>query len=243
MKIISLLLVHIILLPAVHAAVSPPLRIHFISGSKEYHSEDSLREFSASLETRGFVCTASWGQDKGKTLPNLAALADADLMIVFTRRMDLPEEQMELIRAHWEKGKAIIGIRTASHAWGEKGDPDGAYFDHEILGNHYSGHYGDEPVQVSAVPGQENHPVLKGVEPFVSRKLYKNKGPAPDAIALQTGDNGRGREVVTLVHEYNGGRAFYTSLGVPEDFKDRNFRRLLMNAIYWTTRRSPDHEP
>jgi hypothetical protein len=26
---------------------------------------------------------------------------------------------------------------------------------------------------------------------------------------------------------------------VPEDFKDENFRRMLVNAIYWTTRREP----
>ncbi|MES2694805.1 MAG: hypothetical protein V4773_15135 [Verrucomicrobiota bacterium] len=41
----------------------------------------------------------------------------------------------------------------------------------------------------------------------------------------------------SLANEYNGGRVFYTSLGVPEDFKDENFRRLLLNAINWTARR------
>ncbi len=225
---------------SLHAAPAPaPLKIHIISGSEEYKSEPSLQEFSADLAKRGFVCTASWGKDKGKTLPNLEPLAQADLMIVFARRMTLPEEQMKLIRAHWESGKPIIGLRTASHAWGEKDSPDIAHFDRKVLGNNYAGHYGDEPVAVQAVPEQATHPVLQGVHPFTSRKLYKNKELAPSAIALQIGDNGKGRDVVTLVNEYKGGRMFYTSLGVPEDFKDENFRRMLMNAIHWTTRREP----
>ncbi len=225
-------------LPAWPAAALP-LRIHLISGSKEYQSEPSLREFSAYLEKMGFRCTASWGQDKGKTLPNLEPLAQADLMIVFARRMQLPEEQMKVIRAHWEAGKPVIGIRTASHAWGEKDSPDIALFDRQVLGNNYAGHYGDEKVAVTPASGQTAHPVLRGVQPFTSRKLYKNKTLAPTATALQYGDNGKGREVVTLVNEYKGGRMFYTSLGVPEDFQDENFRRLLVNAIYWTTRREP----
>ena len=60
---------------------------------------------------------------------------------------------------------------------------------------------------------------------------------APTATPLLFGDNGKGRHPVTWVNEYKGGRMFYTSLGVPEDFKDGNFRRMLVNAVYWTTRR------
>jgi hypothetical protein len=29
-------------------------------------------------------------------------------------------------------------------------------------------------------------------------------------------------------------------MGVPEDFKDENFRRLLVNAIFWTAQRDPE---
>jgi hypothetical protein len=32
-------------------------------------------------------------------------------------------------------------------------------------------------------------------------------------------------------------RIFYTSLGVPDDFKNDDFLRLIVNAIYWTTHR------
>jgi type 1 glutamine amidotransferase len=216
-----------------------PLKIHVISGSAEYRSEASLQEFSAYLQQLGFVCSASWGQDKGKSLPNLEALPSADLMIVFARRLTLPADQMKIVRAHWEAGKPVIGLRTASHAWGEKDNPDNAVFDRQVLGNNYGGHYGDEPVAVTNAPDQAAHPVLRGVQPFRSSKLYKTGPLAPTATALQFGTNDKGKQVVTLINEYKGGRMFYTSLGIPEDFRDENFRRLLINAIHWTTRRDP----
>ncbi len=34
------------------------------------------------------------------------------------------------------------------------------------------------------------------------------------------------------------GRVFYTSLGLPEDFKEPNYRRLLINAIFWVADRA-----
>jgi type 1 glutamine amidotransferase len=50
--------------------------------------------------------------------------------------------------------------------------------------------------------------------------------------------NGKARQPVTIVHAYNGGRTFFTSLGVPSHLADDNFRRLLENAIFWTTERT-----
>ena len=32
----------------------------------------------------------------------------------------------------------------------------------------------------------------------------------------------------------DGGRVFYTSLGHPEDFKMSAFRRMLVNAVFWS---------
>jgi len=239
MKIIRTFTVLAALLACSLEALGAPLKAHIISGSKEYGSEKSLKEFAVYLGKKGVECSASWAQDNGTSLPNAVAVPAADLLIVFTRRMKLPEEQMQLVRAHWEAGKPVIGIRTASHAWGEKGSADNLTFDHQVLGNHYQGHYGDEKVAVTNVPAQSAHPVLKGVEAFASRKLYKAGQLAATATPLQFGDNGKGRHMVTLVNEYKGGRMFYTSLGVPEDFEDENFRRMLVNAIYWTTRRDP----
>ena len=213
------------------------LKVHIISGSKEYESEPSLKEFKDHLEKHyNATCTASWGEDQGTSLDNLEALDSAELLLVFARRMKLPEAQMKLIRRHWERGKPVVGIRTASHAFQKD---DNEVFDRKVLGGHHNSHYGNEPVKVANVEGQAAHPVLKGVGPFTSRKLYRPGDVAKNIVVLQTGDNGQAAHPVTWTHTFNGGRVFYTSLGVPEDFEDENFRRLLTNAIFWTTHRDP----
>ncbi len=215
-----------------------PLVIHVISASKEYQSEASLKPFLADLEAHYRVSvTASWGTDSGDTLENVDALKDAQLLLVFARRMKLPEDQMKPIRAHWESGKPIVGIRTASHAF-QKADNE--VFDRQILGGSHQSHWADEPVKVTNKPDQSEHPVLRSVGPFVSRKLYKRADLLDDVVVLQTGDNGKDTQPVTLVREYKGGRIFYTSLGVPEDFKDANFCQMLINAIFWTAHRDPE---
>lgn len=210
-----------------------PLHIHFLSGSNEYKSEASLKTFGAMLEEKYLVrVTATWAQDKAKSVDNLESVPKADLLIVYARRLQLPEEQLAVFQAHWELGKPIIGIRTASHAFS---DEVNKVFDQKVLGNHYVGHHGDEPVEVIPAPGAKDHPLLRDVGEITSTKLYK-QGKIPDATdVLQFGDIGKDRQPVTLVNEYKGGRMFYTSLGVPKDFEDKDFVRLLLNAIFWTT--------
>jgi len=212
----------------------PTLKIHIISGSSEYKSEASLKELQTFLEkTFRVQVTASWGKDSGTSLDNLDALKSAELMIVFARRLKLPAEQMKLIRAHWDAGKPVIGIRTAGHAFQTD---DNEVFDKQVLGGHYKGHYGSEAVKVTNEEKRADHPVLKDVKPFTSSKLYSAGPLGKDAVVLQTGDIGKANHPVTIVNTYKGGRTFFTSLGVPEDFKDENFRRLLLNAIFWTTK-------
>ena len=219
-------------------ADSAPLVIHMISGSGEYKSEASLDEFEQHLEENyNVTVTASWGKDGVQELDDLEALKDAELMLVFARRMKLGEEQMAIIRNHWRKGKPIVGIRTASHAFSRE---DNKVFDLEVMGNNYQGHHGGEEVKVANVAKEKEHPILTGVGPFTSTKLYKCGELPESTTVLQTGDIGKASYPVTLVNEYQGGRVFYTSLGVPEDFQDANFRRLLTNAIFWTTHRDPN---
>ena len=211
------------------------IKIHFISGAREYKSEESLEKFIPWLEKHHDVkCTVSWGHDGIDKLPNLEALADADVMFIFARRMKLIEPQMKLIRAHWEKGKPIVGVRTSSHAF-QKADNE--IFDRQVMGGNYKGHFSDEPVKVTHLV--KNHPVLRGVKVFPSGKLYKAGPLANGATVLQQGDIGTDKQNVTWVNTWKSGRTFYTSLGIPEDFENKNFKQMLVNAIYWTARQKP----
>jgi type 1 glutamine amidotransferase len=78
--------------------------------------------------------------------------------------------------------------------------------------------------------------VLKGVGPITSRGYYGNRPLAADAMVVQVNDepDRPTKRPVTWLHTYKGGRTFYTSMGVPEDFKNESFLRLLTNAIFWT---------
>src|SRR5262245_37487126 len=110
------------------------------------------------------------GDPKKHDLPGLSeALAGADLLLLSARRQALPEQQIAAVRNHLALGKALIGMRTASHAFdargeGPKGHVEWPAFDPEVLGGHYTGHHhaGQKPV-VKAAPGADRHPILAGV--------------------------------------------------------------------------------
>ena len=217
-------------------AADEPLSIHFISGSKEYKSEPSLQAFQKDLEGRYRVSiTASWVKDRAENLPGVEHVEQADLLLIFARRMKLPEEQMAVIRRHWDSGKPIVGIRTSSHAFGNE---DNEIFDRRVMAGNYSGHFGNEPVAVSTERGAANHPVLKDVGKIESVKLYKAGELGASATLLQNGTikSKKATHAVTWTNVYKGGRMFYTSLGVPIDFKNEHFRRMIVNAIFWTTK-------
>lgn len=222
------------------AAAQPPkvLKVHLI-GVGEYEPAKSLAEFKNHLERNYHVaCTESLGGN-GKKLDNLDALKTADLLVVFARRMDLPEQQMAIIRQHWDKGRPVVALRTASHAFQPA---DNAIFDRKVLGGNYQG-AGDYTTPFKAIPdkSQASHPVLKGVGPITSKGYYNNGKLAEDAVVLQVVESERKTPLpVTWAHTFKGGRTIYTSMGVPEDFKDENFRRLLINAVFWSAQLDPE---
>ena len=45
---------------------------------------------------------------------------------------------------------------------------------------------------------------------------------------------------VTWAQTYKGGRTIYTSMGAPEGFIDENVRQLLVNAVFWTSKRTQE---
>lgn len=231
---------------AAEGEAAKPLKIHMI-GVGEYKPVESLTEFKKYLEERyrveittSFSLEAAQINKGGKSLPDLDSLKTADVMVIFARRMNLPEEQMAIIRGHWEQGKPIVAMRTASHAFQPA---DNEIFDQQVLGGSYSG-AGSYTAPFTAIPseGQADHPVLKGVEPIVSRGYYNNKPLAKDSVVLQVNDEPerKTKRPLTWVHTYKGGRTLYTSMGVPEDFQLESFRRLLANAIFWTAQRDAE---
>jgi len=227
-------------LAATAVAGERPLRVCMLSGAWEYESHKSLPILKEFLEKNyGARCTIVQAERKqGDDVPGMEALDEADVMVVFMRRQRLKGEQLGRFKAWCEKGKPIVGIRTASHAVQTWLD-----FDKLVLGGNYRGHYGKGTCTVTLTDEGKKHPILKGVEPFESQgSLYKNTGLKATNI-LMFGEAGGHREPVAWTHTYKDGRIFYTSLGHQGDFKNEHFLRLLTNAIFWVAEREPGKAP
>jgi type 1 glutamine amidotransferase len=220
---------------AAEEARERPVRLCLVSGSLEYRSDESLSAFQEHLEkghpavkcSRAFMRTES-------DLPGLENLERCDCMLLFTRRLTISGEPLERVKRYCARGGPIVAVRTASHAF-----QNWLALDKEVLGGDYQGHYGEKhKPKVSLVAGSESHPVLRGVEPFTSAgSLYKNPKLAGDVTRLMEGRIPEHTEPVAWVRLHRGGRVFYTSLGHPDEFRQPSFLRLLVNAIFWTTRR------
>jgi type 1 glutamine amidotransferase len=220
-------------------------RIVIAISEPEYQTDKTLPVFAAeTLETQlGYDCAVLQGDPQKHQRPGLSeALDDADLVLISIRRQALPAGHLAAIRRHLAAGKALIGIRTASHAFdsrgkGGEGTDQWPKFDPEVLGGNYTGHFGqtDAP-QVTLAESASGHPILKDVTlPFTSGgSLYRTRPLAKSATSLLMGKIAKAEpEPVAWTNTYGGSRIFYTSLGHESDFKDASFVRLLANAVEW----------
>lgn len=203
-----------------------------ISAEQEYGAKETLADFArADLEKRGFRCTLI-NSDSTTDIPGLDALNDADLLVLYMRRRELPAEQLAMFKKWFEAGKPVVAIRTSSHAF-----QNWLEFDKLVLGGNYQGHHGnDSRPTVTAASNAEADPLLRGVElPFQTEgSLYRASPLAETARPLLTGIwKDAPTEPVAWTNTHNAGRVFYTSLGHKEDFKTASFRRLLLNGVLW----------
>ncbi len=216
----------------------------FVIGEDEYRTNETLPEFARTeLLPRGIRVSIIHADKAPHDFPGMEKLSEADLVVLSVRRRAPSKEQMDALKAYLERGKPLVGIRTASHSFEPKTKfPEGhatwPTFDVDVLGGHYENHFGKADTFVKVVPSAAKHPLLNGVSTEamkVTSSLYKSRNLAKTTTTLMEGWNeGQdGREPVAWTNTYKGGRIFYTSLGSVDDFKNPAFRRLLLNAIFW----------
>jgi len=162
--------------------------IVLIAGDDEYRSEDLIPPLAKILAVHhGFKCTVLFAINKDDgtidpstldNIPGLELLKKADLMVIFTRFRDLPDEQMKHIVDYINSGKPIVGLRTATHAFNfRKHKTYAKYsfrsrefeggFGRQVLGETWVSHYGHhqrESTRGLIAKGMENHPIVKGCE-------------------------------------------------------------------------------
>jgi hypothetical protein len=198
-----------------YAAEGTGKTVVLVSGDDEYRSEEALPQLAKILSMRhGFKCTVLFAidpndgtinPDRRDNIPGLEALDHADLMVLFTRFRDLPDEQMKHIVGYVESGRPIVALRTATHAfelkqsktyqrysWNSK-EWDGG-FGRQVLGETWIRHHGQHGKQSTRgiiVTRQKSHVILRGIKDgdiWGPTDVYGVRLPLPgDSIPLVEG--------------------------------------------------------
>ena len=253
-----------------------------ISGDEEYRSEETMPQLARILSERhGFRTIVLFAIDPkdGTINPNvntniagLENLKKADLVIMLIRWRNLPDDQMKAIVDYAESGKPLIGLRTSTHpfnlaggpyrkySWNYKGDDYEGGFGRQVFGETWIEHHGihgKEGTRGIIAPGQEKHPILRGIKPgsiFGPTDVYRVRLPLPgDSLPLVLGQVTQSLQAdsppvegsknepmmpVAWTKRYRGAagksaRVFTTTMGASQDFAYEGTRRMLVNAVYW----------
>ena len=168
--------------------------IVWLAGDHEYRGEETLPALARIMAKHyGFKCSVFFTTDPktgfiepgSSNISGLEALKTADLLVVFLRFQDFPDDQMQHIVDYLDRGGPVIGYRTATHAfqikrpdakflkytWNNGASNPGADFaggfGRQILGETWVSHYGGNHKQSSRLliqAGEASHPILRGVK-------------------------------------------------------------------------------
>lgn len=250
--------------------------IVFLASDHEYRSEEACPALARILSKHhGFRCTVVFGLDAqgnieagSSNIPGIEALKDADLFFVFARFLHPSVQQMQPIIDYLERGGPVLGLRTSSHAFQIKGNsPIAKYsydskvagyekgFGHQVLGNTWIGHYGEnhkQATRIQLVDAQKDHPILRGVKDgaYVYAGAYEaiagedftviaNSQPMVSMDPKAELDATRPPMPCTWTREYTSpsgkkGRVFHSTQGASQDMLDDNYRRMVINGVFWT---------
>ncbi|MEQ1631803.1 MAG: GDSL-type esterase/lipase family protein [Planctomycetota bacterium] len=248
----------------------------FVAGDDEYRSEETLPLLAQlaqrELSIRATVClprAADGTIDPSRQdhIDGLAALDSADVMVLFTRFRALPDDELRPIVAHGELGRAMVGFRTATHAFRYPDDsPHVAmndewprrYFGQKWIAHH--GHFDDGMAPLTDVmltASGPDHSILRGIAPFAAWSWLYHVDGGGDSLAdgsqvlLQgtprrsgLADEARFPRVQPVawtrslaLPDGSDQRVFFTTLGHPFDFREEPMRRLAMQGLAWALHR------
>ncbi len=199
--------------PVVYPAGTAPKgkKLVLMASDHEYRSEETIPALARILaKHHGIECRVLFGVDKNgeieagvSNIPGMEELDQADGLVIFTRFLALPPDQMKHLDGYLKRGGPVMGLRTSTHAFSypkdRKDDPYYRYhftydgtdflkgFGHQVLGQTWVGHYGknhQQSTRITAVPAQSAHPILRGVKDVHVQAGGYNAEPAPDWTIL-----------------------------------------------------------
>lgn len=175
--------------------------IVLISGDEEYRSEEALPLLGQILsQHHGFTCTVLFSidddgtinPDRGESVGNSEALDSADALVIALRFRKWPDEDMARFDAAIQRGVPVVGLRTSTHAFqlpGESGFRQYNAFGKNVLGEGWISHWGRHKAEATRgviEPGQEEHPILRGVEDvFGDTDVYEVYPPEDSTILMR----------------------------------------------------------
>jgi type 1 glutamine amidotransferase len=185
-----------------------------IAGDQEYRSEESIPALAQILAVRhGFHCTVlfSVNRQTGRidpnttdNIPGLEALRRADLVVLFARWLELPDEQMKEIIDYTDSGRPIVALRTSTHPFNYQKHPESPYakysynnkqfsggYGRQVLGETWIAHYGAHQRQSTRgviAAGMDKHPILRGIRDLWGESdVYEISGLSGDSQPLVMG--------------------------------------------------------
>ena len=254
--------------------------IVLIAADQEYRSEESLPMLARILSQRhGYECTVLFAinrdglvdptqkirwEDKTvqHNIPGLEQLDRADLMILFSRLITLPDAQVAHIVRYVDSGKPILAIRTANHGFLDNFPyrlaGKNVRFGEDVLGGSFLEHHGNwhaDSTRGLIVEAERQNPILTGVHDIwgpsdVYRTYPVGKSLPAECTALVYGQPLLGRKhddppnpekealPIAWTKTWTGStgkpaRVFHVTMGSSYDFQCADLRRLVVNAAYW----------
>lgn len=212
-----------------------------------YQADETIPLFADYLKAKGkyrIRVIEAQGPRTSAHIPHISAVKNADLLVIFCRRLALRPEQMDVLKQHFIKGKPIVGFRTANHGFSVREPLPEGYVDWwefvpEVLGCENRGYEPEElGTLVRVIPEKKDHPILQEIQVDHWRsngQVYKVAPLVdPKAEVLLTGSTDNVTEPFAWTRKTrHGGKVFYTALGYPDDFDEPFFIRLAENGIQW----------
>ncbi len=191
--------------------------IVWLAGDHEYRGEESLPALARIMARHyGFKCSVFFTTDPktgfiepgSSNISGLEALKTADLLVLFLRFQDFPDDQMQHIVDYLDRGGPVVGYRTSTHAFQIK-RPDAKFlkytwnngannpaadyaggFGRQILGETWVSHYGRNHKQSSRLllqADQLSHPILRGVKDVWAQSGGYTADPIAGSTVLALG--------------------------------------------------------
>lgn len=225
-------------------------KVVFLVGEGEYGSAESLRWLADELSRDGHEVVyrvsdvlADMPDFPQSSFGDLSVLDDAELLVLFIRFRQLPDEEMAALQRYVDRGGDILAFRTTSHPF--RFDPASPWagwnrFGEQVLGTGWISHHGrDTSTEVTVT--RTDHPVTRSLPArFPVRSWLYRVSLLPDCEVLLEGvsvgdPDDPEPQPLAWVRAHRGGRIVFTTVGHAGDFDSEHVRRLLLNAAGWLT--------